>query len=966
MSELLQTNGFWLVASPVIGGVFGLIGVFIAMRLGVAWGIVDAPGPRKVHRRIVPRTGGIGIALATLVATTAVLLLAGIADGSGVQWIGLGVVLLLTLGVGVGDDLGNLPGSVKLLALILLGVALCSVGVRFDSIAFNPEGGNTASLGAAGWGLTIAWICGITVAIAFTDGLDGLAGGIGVIVGLTLAVVAMMSGQIDLALASLTLVGVLGGFLYFNGPWGRPGRVFMGDGGSMFLGVALASLPVMLNGREGVGSFRALVVPAAALGVPIIDTALTLVRRKVLQRRSLFAAEDGHVHHRLLAIGLSQPHAVFVLWSVTALSAGAAMLAAALGDGWMTIALLVPLLGIIWLFLFRTAGSVRGRETITMVRRHRASNRVDKQFRKRFEEAQLRLSKAADFGEWWRETTHAAEVLGFESLELEATKRDGQPKQIDWTRPETAEVPYASKRSESPVEPIEKVNVSLDVPQRRMGEGSEMRLRACVHVYPQNLIRTSDHDGSRDRADLESAGQRITYFNRLLSEHGLATLDNEDRVRLALAHRRRQAGPAIAADDDDVGEADAPAESPDDGRPSVAIVHDFLYTRGGAERVLEQMLEVFPNAKIFSVIDFVPEGERAWLRDKRATTTFIQRMPLARYKHRAYLPLMPLAIEQLDVRGFDIVLSSSYCVAKGVICRPDQLHVSYCHSPVRYAWDLQHEYLAESGLSRQEGRRRGPMKVLKSAISRSMLHYIRNWDARSANGVDVFLSNSDFVGRRIEKCYRRQSKTVYPPVDVSSFTSCSEKQDYYFTSSRMVPYKRMAMIAEAFTKTPERRLVIGGDGPDFEKVKRIAGPNVRVVGHQKHEEFVHYMQRARAFVFAAEEDFGIVPVEAMACGTPIIAYGRGGTMETVVDGVTGVHFQKQTPDSLLAAVDRFEQLESAGTFDATAISRHAAQFGESRFRDELQDVVMSHWSTRTGSIETPQTQASASGVSAQA
>ncbi len=929
-----MTETLTALATFPLGLTLGIVGVALAMRFGVVWGFVDEPGPRKVHRRSVPRTGGVGIVVATVLATGIIFSLAGTGPGTVWTWLGLALVLLIVHAVGLLDDAVSLPGHYKLIALISVGMAACGIGIRFDTLSLDPSGTADASLGLPGWGLTIAWICGVTVAVAFSDGLDGLAGGIGFIVAGTVAFVALSTAQFDIAVAAIALAGGLAGFLYFNGPWGRSGRVFMGDGGSMFLGVALACLPIMLNGREGVGTMRAVVVPAAALGIPILDAALTLIRRKVLQRRSLFAAEDGHVHHRLLAIGLSQRHAVMVIWTVTAAAAALALVAAEFGNGWGTLSILAPLLGLLFLFLFRTAGSVRGRETIAMIRRHRAAGRRGKSYRKAFEEAQLRLSKAGDFGEWWRETCHAAEALDFASLELVASRRDGTPYEIEWTN-----------ESEDIVERLgdaTTVSITLEIPQRRVGQSSPLKLCVHVFVHPSSGNRSEDPE-TRPVADLELAGHRITHFNRLLTEHGLATIDHPDRARLAKAHKRRQAAQVPV---DGVPETKEQAEQME-GVPTVALVHDFLYTRGGAERVLEQILEVFPHADVFSVIDFVPENERSWLHGKRATTTFIQNLPLARYKHRAYLPLMPLAIEQLDVSGYDVVLSSSYCVAKGVICRPDQLHVSYCHSPVRYAWDLQHQYLAESGLSRTD-RRLGPVKMLKSAFARGVLHYIRNWDARSSTGVDVFLTNSDFVGRRIEKAYRRHSTTVYPPVDVSAFTSFAEKQDYFFTSSRMVPYKKMALIAEAFTQTPERRLVIGGDGPDMDKVKAVAGPNVRVVGHLKHEEFVHYMQRARAFVFAAEEDFGIVPVEAMACGTPVITYGRGGATETVIDGVTGVHFKEQTVESLLEAVDRFVKLEAAGTFEADAISRHAHQFGERRFREELHDLVLSHWTTRSG------------------
>lgn len=363
----------------------------------------------------------------------------------------------------------------------------------------------------------------------------------------------------------------------------------------------------------------------------------------------------------------------------------------------------------------------------------------------------------------------------------------------------------------------------------------------------------------------------------------------------------------------------------------VAIVHDFLYCYGGAERVLEQIINVFPDAHLFSLFDFLPPDQRGFIRDKPVTTTFIQRLPLARRKHRSYLPLMPLAIEQLDVSAYDIVISSSYVAAKGVITRPDQLHVCYCHSPVRFAWDLQHQYLAESGLS----------KGLKSILARALLHYIRSWDLRSANGVDVFLANSNFVSRRVHKVYRRGSTTIYPPVDVQAFTPCGAKDDFYLTASRLVPYKRIDLIVEAFNRMPEKKLVVIGEGPDFKKIRNKAGPNVQLLGHQPFETLKRYMRKARAFVFAAEEDFGIVPVEAQACGTPVIAFARGGAMETVVEEQTGLFFLEQNCDSLIEAVDEFEA--RGDEWDHELIRKNAERFSAARFRDEIAAVIDREW-----------------------
>jgi glycosyltransferase involved in cell wall biosynthesis len=291
---------------------------------------------------------------------------------------------------------------------------------------------------------------------------------------------------------------------------------------------------------------------------------------------------------------------------------------------------------------------------------------------------------------------------------------------------------------------------------------------------------------------------------------------------------------------------------------------------------------------------------------------------------------MPLAIEQLDVSAYDLVISSSYLAAKGVLTRPDQLHLCYCHSPIRFAWDLQNQYLMEVGLTRG----------LRSCLVRVLLHYIRSWDVRSANGVDAFMSNSNFVSRRINKVYRRPSTAIYPPVDVEKFRVGRQKQDYYLTASRMVPYKRIDLIVDAFTQMPDRRLIVIGEGPEFAKIKSRAGSNVTLLGYQPAEVLRSHMQKARAFVFAAEEDFGIVPVEAQACGTPVIAYGRGGVTETVIDGVSGLFFAEQTPESLIDAVERFE---SDYEWDPAAIRKSAERFSIGRFRAHFASFIEGHW-----------------------
>jgi glycosyltransferase involved in cell wall biosynthesis len=367
----------------------------------------------------------------------------------------------------------------------------------------------------------------------------------------------------------------------------------------------------------------------------------------------------------------------------------------------------------------------------------------------------------------------------------------------------------------------------------------------------------------------------------------------------------------------------------------VAVIHEWLVDYSGSERVLEQILNVVPHADLFAVVEFLPDSLRGFIRDKAVQTTFIQRLPGAAKRYRSYLPLMPLAIEQQDLSRYDLVISSSHAVAKGVLTGPNQVHVSYVHSPMRYAWDLQHQYLRQSGLDRG----------VRGWLARWMLHKVRTWDAISANRVDQFIANSQFIARRIRKVYRRESEIVYPPVDVSAFGLRRAKEDFYLTVSRMVPYKRVDLVVQAFSAMPGRRLVVIGDGPELRKISGIAGRNVEVKGFLPATEVADYMQRARAFVFAAEEDFGIAPVEAQACGTPVIAFGKGGALETVRGlggpNPTGVFFYAQEANSIVEAVERFEA--NRDQFAPESCRESAVMFGPERFRSDFARVVTEAW-----------------------
>jgi len=301
-------------------------------------------------------------------------------------------------------------------------------------------------------------------------------------------------------------------------------------------------------------------------------------------------------------------------------------------------------------------------------------------------------------------------------------------------------------------------------------------------------------------------------------------------------------------------------------------------------------------------------------------------LPGASKHYRSYLPLMPSAIEQLDVTGYDLVISSSHCVAKGILTGPNQVHISYVHSPIRYAWDLTHQYMDEAGLN----------LGFKGMMAKLILHYMRLWDTRTANGVDYFIANSKFIAKRIKKVYGRDADVIYPPVDVEAFEYCEEKEDYYLTASRLVPYKKVKLVVEAFNEMPDKKLVVIGDGPDFAKIKAIAKDNIIMMGYQPFSVLKEKMQHARAFVFAAEEDFGITPVEAQACGTPVIAYGKGGALETIKENDTGIFFVEQNAESIIETVMRFENIES---ITAKSCRLNAEKFSIENFVGNMKEYI---------------------------
>lgn len=356
------------------------------------------------------------------------------------------------------------------------------------------------------------------------------------------------------------------------------------------------------------------------------------------------------------------------------------------------------------------------------------------------------------------------------------------------------------------------------------------------------------------------------------------------------------------------------------------LVHDWLTNAiGGGENVLEVIHRLIPSP-IYTLVSNPEKLKNSYFQDLDIQTSFIQKLPLAKTKYRNYLPLFPKAIESFDLRPFDLIISSSHCVAKGVVTHPNQLHICYCHTPMRYAWDLMDRYLKEANMDRG----------LKGLITRKILFFLQNWDSRVSDRVDYFIANSQYIAQRIEKAYGRSSHVIYPPVNTTHFQMKEKKEDYYITASRLVQNKRIDLIVDAFTQMPDKKIIIIGEGPERKKIEAKASKNIEFLGIQTASQLKDYLQNAKAFVFAAIEDFGIAPVEAMASGTPVVAYGEGGVLETVIPGVTGHFFKEQTAHSLIQAVKEFEGM----SFDPKNCRERAEQFSLERFKRQFQMFVI--------------------------
>lgn len=364
----------------------------------------------------------------------------------------------------------------------------------------------------------------------------------------------------------------------------------------------------------------------------------------------------------------------------------------------------------------------------------------------------------------------------------------------------------------------------------------------------------------------------------------------------------------------------------------LAITHDWLTVPGGAEKVIKRWYDMYPESLIHTTV-FDKKRIGHIFDEKRVVPSFMQKIPLSQKHYTKMLSFMPRAFEEFDMGAYDVVLSSSSSCAKGVLTGPDTVHIAYIHSPMRYAWDLYHDYYRSAG------------KVARFMMRRTMPQ-IRQWDVINSTRVDHFIANSNFIARRIRKYYRREADVIFPPVDTEFYTPGTEEgEDYYLILSRFVPYKKIDMAIEACNRMKRRLIVIGGGSQEGE-LKEMAGPTIEFTGIIDDEKVREYYRNCRAFLFPGLEDFGITPVEAQACGRPVIAFGRGGALDTVLPGKTGILFQEQTTSSLISAIKEFEEVQ----WDSRIIRKHAESFSNERFDREIATYVSEKWNMRKKEI----------------
>jgi len=360
--------------------------------------------------------------------------------------------------------------------------------------------------------------------------------------------------------------------------------------------------------------------------------------------------------------------------------------------------------------------------------------------------------------------------------------------------------------------------------------------------------------------------------------------------------------------------------------PKVALVHDWLTGRRGGEKVLEVFAEIYPDAPIYTLFHF-PGSQIPDIEQKRIESSFVKNLPFLEKRYRFYLPLFPIAIELFDLQEYDFIISSSHCVAKGAIPRPDALHVCYVHSPMRYAWNQYASYFSPEMLG-----------FFSRKIIPPIIHRLRIWDESSSHRVDYFVANAKAVADRIHRYYRRLADVIYPPVDTDFFGPGEVQEDYFLIVSALVPYKRIDLAVEAFNRTGQRLRIVG-QGPEYQKLKRRAKSNIEFLGGISSEELRQLYQKSRALIMPGEEDFGINSLESQACGIPVIAIGRGGAKETVLQGETGVLYEESGIEGLSAALDKFEGM----AFNKTTIRANAIKFSRDSFKKEISSYFQRKW-----------------------
>ena len=361
----------------------------------------------------------------------------------------------------------------------------------------------------------------------------------------------------------------------------------------------------------------------------------------------------------------------------------------------------------------------------------------------------------------------------------------------------------------------------------------------------------------------------------------------------------------------------------------VAVIHEWLSTNAGSESVTKHIIALIKRVDVFATVEFMSEADRQSVAGNRTIyTSFIQKLPLARRHFRYYLPIFPFAVLSHNLKKYDVLISSSHAFAHGIRKKKNQLHISYCHTPMRYIWDMQDVYLESHGINS------GPI----GWASKLLTTMFRYWDARASKNVDYYVANSTFTAQRIRRFYGRKAEVIFPPVNVSKFKVEEEKEDFYVTVSRLVCYKKVDLVVEAFKKMPNKKLIVIGDGNEKERIQATAGDNISFLSHLNFDKFHYYMRKAKAFVFAGKEDFGITLVEAQACGTPLIAFHKGGAAEIVQHTKTGLLFKQQSAEAIIHTVEEFEE-SYTGAFSAQQIRENANRFSAEMFNKRFSDFV---------------------------